>query len=47
MTLNTQKLDAIVKNTKGLTYTETAGIRELQIKSSLNKWDILNGYYKG
>ena len=42
-----QKLDTIVKNTKGLTYTETAGIRELQIKSSINKWDILNGYYKG
>ncbi len=42
-----QKLDTIVKNTKGLTYTETAGIRELQIKSSITKWDILNGYYKG
>jgi hypothetical protein len=42
-----QKLDTIVKKTKGLTYTETAGIRELQIKSSVNKWDILNGYYKG
>jgi hypothetical protein len=42
-----QKLDTIVKKTKGLTYTETAGIRELQIKSSINKWDILNGYYKG
>jgi Protein of unknown function (DUF4007) len=42
-----QKLNTIVKNTKGLTYTETAGIRELQIKSSINKWDILNGYYKG
>lgn len=42
-----QKLDTIVKKNKGLTYTETAGIRELQIKSSINKWDILNGYYKG
>jgi hypothetical protein len=42
-----QKLDTIVKKTKGLTYSETAGIRELQIKSSINKWDILNGYYKG
>jgi len=42
-----QKLDAIVKKTKGLTYTETAGIRELQIKSSIIKWDILNDYYKG
>lgn len=42
-----QKLDTIVKKVKGLTYTETAGIRELQIKSSITKWDILNGYYKG
>ncbi len=42
-----QKLDTIVKKIKGLTYTETAGIRELQIKSSITKWDILNGYYKG
>jgi hypothetical protein len=43
-----QKIDSIVKKTKGLTYSESSGIRELQIKSSLlNKWDILNGYYKG
>lgn len=42
-----QKLDVIVKNTKGITYTETAGTRVLQIKSQINKWDILNGYYKG
>ena len=42
-----RKLDAIVKKTKGLTYTETAGIRELQVKSSVNKWDILDGYFKG
>jgi len=42
-----QKLGTIVKKIKGLTYSETAGIRELQIKTSINKWDILNGYYKG
>jgi len=42
-----QKLDVIVKNTKGITYTESAGTRVLQIKSQINKWDILNGYYKG
>jgi len=40
------KIDQLVKNYKGLTYTETSGTRELQIKKSLNKWDILNGYYK-
>jgi hypothetical protein len=41
-----QKIDNIVKKYKGLIFTETAGIRELQIKSSIQKWDILNGYYK-
>jgi hypothetical protein len=40
------KIEQIVKNNKGVTYTETAGIRELQIKSKLNKWDVLHGYYK-
>lgn len=40
------KIEQIVKANKGITYTETAGVRELQIKSSLNKWDVLHGYYK-
>ncbi len=40
------KIEQIAKNYKGVTYTETAGIRELQMKSTLNKWDILHGYYK-
>ncbi|MBK8609273.1 MAG: DUF4007 family protein [Chitinophagaceae bacterium] len=40
------KIEQIVKNHKGVTYTETAGVRELQIKVSLNKWDVLHGYYK-
>jgi hypothetical protein len=40
------KIEKIVKSFKDVTYTETAGIRELQVKSKLNKWDILHGYYK-
>jgi hypothetical protein len=40
------KIEQIVKNYKGMTYTETAGVRELQIRSKLNKWDVLHGYYK-
>ena len=41
-----KKIESIAKNYKGITYTETAGIRELQIKSTIDKWDILNEYYK-
>lgn len=41
-----KKIESIAKNYKGITYTETAGIRELQIKSTIDKWVILNEYYK-
>jgi len=41
-----KKIEAIANKYKGITYTETAGIRELQIKSTIDKWDILNEYYK-
>lgn len=40
------KIEQIVKRHKGITYTETAGVRELQIKGSINKWEVLHGYYK-
>lgn len=40
------KIAAVVKQFKGITYTETAGIRELQFKSKPNKWEILDGYYE-
>ncbi|NII24362.1 DUF4007 family protein [Pseudoflavitalea sp. X16] len=40
------KIETIVKDYKGIVYTETAGIRELQIKRTLNKWEILHGYFK-
>lgn len=41
------KINQITKKHRGITYTETAGVRELQIKSSIDKWNILNEYYKG
>jgi hypothetical protein len=40
------KIETIVKQHKSITYTETAGVRELQFKKKPNKWGILNGYYK-
>jgi hypothetical protein len=40
------KLDTIVNTYKGITMSETAGIRELQLKTTFNKWDIINDYYK-
>jgi hypothetical protein len=40
------KLDSIVNTYKGITMSETAGIRELQLKTTFNKWDIINDYYK-
>ena len=40
------KLDTIVNTYKGITMSETAGIRELQLKTTFNKCDIINVYYK-
>lgn len=40
------KLDTIANTYKGITMSETAGIRELQLKTTFNKWDIINDYYK-
>jgi hypothetical protein len=40
------KIDQIVKKYSGVTYTETAGVRELQIKTEYKKWEILNECYK-
>ncbi|HET6253253.1 MAG TPA: DUF4007 family protein [Puia sp.] len=40
------KITAIVEKYKGITYTETAGVRELQFRNKPNKWTLLNGYFK-
>ncbi len=39
------KIEALQKQHKKITYTETAGERQLQILGTLNKWDILHGCY--
>ena len=43
-----KKLKYIVAKYKGqgITLSESAGVRELQIKSTFKKWDILHEYYK-
>lgn len=37
--------DMINRFRKELIYSESAGIKELQIKGQLNKWEVLNEYY--
>jgi hypothetical protein len=39
------KIERIVEICSDSTYTQTAGVRELQFKSKLDKWKILNEYY--
>lgn len=40
------KIEAITNHyRKEIVYTETAGVRELQFKSKIDKWRILNDYY--
>lgn len=41
-----QKIEDITKEYKNITYKETAGVKEFQIKGNLNKEEILNGYYE-
>ncbi len=38
-------IDEIIKMVDNIVYTDDAGIKELQFKATLNKWDILNKYY--
>lgn len=39
------KIEQIQSKYPEITYTESAGIRELQFKSKLNQWNVLNEYY--
>ncbi|HBI01023.1 MAG TPA: DUF4007 family protein [Chitinophagaceae bacterium] len=39
------KIEKLASKYKGVIYTETAGVRELQIKSNIDKWEVLNGCY--
>ena len=40
-----KKIESLTNKYKAITYTETAGVRELQFKSKLDKWEVLNGCY--
>ena len=39
------KIEGIVEICPDATYTQSAGVRELQFKSKPDKWKILNEYY--
>jgi hypothetical protein len=40
------KINQITNRFKGITFTRTAGNEVLQINSKLNKWEVLNDYYR-
>ena len=40
-----KKINQVIQHYKGITFTRTAGNEVLQIKSKLNKWEVLSGYY--
>jgi len=39
------KIEGITSRYKSITFTESAGVRELQFRRTINKFDVLNGYY--
>ena len=39
------KIESIRNKYKQVTYSESAGVRQIQFKDSLNKWEVLNGCY--
>jgi len=40
------KIEQFSKKYKGVVFTESAGVRELQFKRAIDKYDVLNDYYK-
>lgn len=40
------KINELVAKYKGITFTDNAGIRELQLKGNFDKWDVLRRYYE-
>lgn len=40
------KIEEITKIYQSITFTQTAGNEVLQISKNLNKWEVLDGYYK-
>jgi len=39
------KIEIFTARYKSITFTESAGVRELQFRRSINKYDVLNAYY--
>ena len=39
------KNEGMTSRYKSITFTESAGVRELQFRRTINKYDVLNGYY--
>lgn len=39
------KIESMTNKYKQITYSESAGVRQIQIKGSINKWEVLNGCY--
>jgi len=39
------KIETITARYKSITFTESAGVRELQFRRTINKYDVLNAYY--
>jgi hypothetical protein len=39
------KIEGMTSRYKSITFTESAGVRELQFRRTINKYDVLNGYY--
>lgn len=39
------KIERITENYKNIVFSNTAGVQVIQIKSTINKWEVLNDYY--
>ena len=39
------KIAEITKEYSGIVFSDDGGVKELQIKTALNKWEVLDGYY--
>jgi hypothetical protein len=40
------KLNSLASKSKNLTFTDNSGVRVLQFKKKINKWDVLKRYYE-
>ncbi len=40
-----EKIESITNSNRNITYSESAGVRQIQIKGAINKWEVLNACY--